>query len=59
VEVGTAGELDLRGFLGIDPTVPAGYETLRYTVRIKADGTEEQSAPSTRTCSPRRRTTST
>jgi len=42
VEVETAGELDLRGFLGIDAAVPAGYESLRYTVRIKGDGTEEQ-----------------
>lgn len=42
VEIETDGELDLRGFLGIDPDVPAGYETLRYTVRIKGDGTQEQ-----------------
>src|SRR6266513_4340057 len=38
----TEGEIDLRGFLGIDPAVPAGYENLRYTVRIKGDGTKEQ-----------------
>jgi uncharacterized OsmC-like protein len=42
VEIETEGELDLRGFLGIDPAVPAGYETIRYTVRIKGDGTPEQ-----------------
>jgi uncharacterized OsmC-like protein len=42
VEIDTDGQLDLRGFLGIDPQVPAGYETLRYTVRIKGDGTPEQ-----------------
>ena len=42
VEIDTAGELDLRGFLGIDAGVPAGYETLRYTVRLKGDGTPEQ-----------------
>lgn len=42
VEIETDGELDLRGFLGIDPDVPAGYETMRYTVRIKGDGTPEQ-----------------
>ena len=42
MENDTAGELDLRGFLGIDPDVPAGYETLRYTVRLKGGGTPEQ-----------------
>src|SRR6266478_2502308 len=38
----TEGEIDLRGFLGIDPAVPAGYENLRYTVRIKGNGTPAQ-----------------
>jgi len=42
VEIDTAGELDLRGFLGIDPGVRPGYEAIRYTVRIKGDGTPEQ-----------------
>ena len=42
VEIETAGELDLRGFLGIDPAVPPGYEAISYTVRIKGDGTPEQ-----------------
>jgi len=42
VEIETHGELDLRGFLGIDETVPPGYETVHYTVRIKGDGTPEQ-----------------
>jgi len=40
----TDGEIDLRGFLGIDPAVPAGYESLSYVVRIKGDGTKEQFA---------------
>ena len=40
----TEGEIDLRGFLGIDPTVARGYDTLRYTVRIKGNGTDEQFA---------------
>ena len=40
----TEGEIDLRGFLGIDPNVANGYESLRYTVRIKGDGTKEQFA---------------
>jgi uncharacterized OsmC-like protein len=40
----TDGEIDLRGFLGIDPAVPPGYENLNYTVRIKGNGTGEQFA---------------
>lgn len=42
LEIETAGELDLRGFLGLDEAVPAGYEAIRYTVRIKGSGTPEQ-----------------
>ena len=42
VEIETSGELDLRGFLGIDPTVRPGYESMQYTVRIKGNGTPEQ-----------------
>jgi uncharacterized OsmC-like protein len=42
VEIETDGELDLRGFLGIDPTVRPGYEAIRYTVRIKGNGTLDQ-----------------
>ena len=44
LQIETAGEIDLRGFLGIDPDVAPGYESLRYTVRIKGDGTEAQFA---------------
>jgi len=40
----TEGEIDLRGFLGVDPTVANGYESLRYKVRIKGNGTKEQFA---------------
>ena len=40
----TDGEIDLRGFLGIDPAVPPGYENLSYTVHIKGNGTKEQFA---------------
>ena len=36
------GELDLRGFLGLDASVPAGYEHLDYRVRLSGDGTREQ-----------------
>ena len=44
LEIETDGEIDLRGFLGVDPTVPSGYETLSYTVRIKGSGTKEEFA---------------
>jgi uncharacterized OsmC-like protein len=44
LEIETDGEIDLRGFLGIDPAVPAGYEKLSYVVRIKGSGTKEQFA---------------
>ena len=44
LKIETHGEIDLRGFLGIDPAVPAGYENLSYTVRIKGSGTEEEFA---------------
>ena len=37
----TKGELDLRGFLGLDETVPNGYRHVDYTVTMKGDGTAE------------------
>lgn len=42
LEIETVGELDLRGFLGIDDSVKPGYDEIQYTVRIKGDGTPEQ-----------------
>ena len=44
LEIETEGDIDLRGFLGLDPKVANGYESLRYTVRIKGSGTREQFA---------------
>src|SRR6266446_9764253 len=44
LEIETDGEIDLRGFLGIDPNVPPGYENLSYIVRIKGSGTKEEFA---------------
>ena len=41
LEIYTKGQLDLRGFLGLSETVPAGYEAIDYEVRIKGDGTPE------------------
>jgi uncharacterized OsmC-like protein len=40
--VETEGELDLRGFLGIDAAVKPGYDSISYKVRIKGNGTKEQ-----------------
>ena len=44
LKIETVGEIDLRGFLGIDPAVPSGYENLSYVVRIKGSGTKEEFA---------------
>ena len=42
LSIETAGDLDLRGFLGLDPAVKPGYDSLHYTVRIRGNGTPEQ-----------------
>lgn len=42
VEIETDGELNLRGFLGIDPNVKPGYDSIRYQVRLTGNGTREQ-----------------
>lgn len=42
LEIETSGDIDLRGFLGLDDSVKPGYESLQYTVRIKSSGTDEQ-----------------
>jgi uncharacterized OsmC-like protein len=42
LRIETEGDIDLRGFLGLDPTVKPGYDELRYTVSIKGGGTPEQ-----------------
>jgi len=44
LEIETDGEIDLHGFLGIDPDVPPGYEKLSYVVRIKGSGSKEEFA---------------
>lgn len=36
------GELDLRGFLGLDPAIVPGYRALDYVVTLEGDGTREQ-----------------
>ncbi len=42
VRIETDGELDLRGFFGIDEGVPPGYRRINYTVRLEGDGTPAQ-----------------
>lgn len=36
------GELDLRGFLGIDPTIRKGYQNIQVTFKIDGDLSDEQ-----------------
>ena len=40
VEIDLAGDIDLRGFFGLDPDVRAGFQTITATIRIT--GPEEQ-----------------
>jgi uncharacterized OsmC-like protein len=42
LEIRTAGNIDLRGVLGMDASVTPGYESLHYTVKIKGDATPQQ-----------------
>ena len=42
LEIECSGDLDLRGFLGLDLSVKPGYDSIRSTVRIKGSGTPEQ-----------------
>ena len=37
LEIRATGELDLRGFLGLDDSVKPGYEEVQYTVLIKTN----------------------
>jgi uncharacterized OsmC-like protein len=42
VESTFEGDLDLRGFLGMDDDVRNGYENIRVTFKIKADAPDEK-----------------
>jgi uncharacterized OsmC-like protein len=42
VETSLEGDLDLQGFLGLDPAVRNGYQQIRLKQRIKANVTDEQ-----------------
>ena len=38
----TEGELDLRGFLGLDGDIPPGYRRIDYVVHLEGDASPEQ-----------------
>jgi len=42
VESSYAGDIDLHGFLGLDPKVRNGYPNLNIEFKVKGDATEEQ-----------------
>jgi uncharacterized OsmC-like protein len=42
LEITTEGDIDLRGFFGIEQGIGAGYDSLRIQVTVKGDGTPEQ-----------------
>jgi hypothetical protein len=48
LEIQTEGDIDLRGFFGLDSSIPAGYKSLSYTARIKGNGSKDSSPKSTR-----------
>jgi len=42
LQIETRGQLDLRGFLGLDKSVKPGYDELEYTIRVRGNGTQRQ-----------------
>lgn len=42
VESSFEGDIDLHGFLGLDPKVRKGFQAIRVTFKIKADAPEEK-----------------
>ncbi|MHC4951483.1 MAG: OsmC family protein [Planctomycetota bacterium] len=36
IESQLEGDIDIRGFLGLDPSVPKGYQNIRITFKVKA-----------------------
>lgn len=39
LEAAVEGDIDLRGFLGLDPKVPKGYTNIRMAYKVKTDET--------------------
>lgn len=46
------GDIDLNGFLGLDPSVPKGYTEIRAKFRVKADPSDIEEIESLATFSP-------
>lgn len=42
LEIETDGELDLRGFLGLDESVNPGYDSVEYVVRLHTNASRER-----------------
>ncbi|MEH7014117.1 OsmC family protein [Neobacillus niacini] len=42
LEVDLEAGLDLRGFLEVNPDSPIGFKNVKYTIRVKGNGTKEQ-----------------
>jgi len=42
LEIKTKGQLDLRGFLGLDDKVKPGYEEVQYTVHLKTNAPKDK-----------------
>jgi uncharacterized OsmC-like protein len=42
IESRLEGDIDLRGFLGMDPEMPRGYKRISMKMKIKADAPEEK-----------------
>lgn len=42
LEIRITGNIDLRGFMGLDSEVKPGYDKINYTINVKGDGTVEQ-----------------
>lgn len=42
LEIETEGQLDLRGFLGLDASVNPGYDEVGYVVRLRTDASRER-----------------
>lgn len=42
VKLTITGDLDLRGFLGVDPQAPIGFAELKFNFQVKGSGTQAQ-----------------
>lgn len=42
VQLDIVGQLDLRGFLDIDPNVTVGFEELEFNFKVEGNGSQEQ-----------------